>query len=468
MTRRTSVRLGRKLVAVAGASALAIGMAGAFAGQASAASGNLNITFSTFDYSTLDQGLVAWEGITAAGGGSGVNVGVQDLSNDPSTLVPALSAAKAAGNQPDINESYDDEVPTFEVDGLAADLTPVLTSAAIYPASYWYHSFLASYIPTTSGGGVTAGHPYGVPLESDATVLLYNENEFSAKHVAFPKDGWTWTQMLKDAKKLTIGHGANTTQYGACLRPDWQAEYNPVMHAYGVNPITPTRATLSTKNALKAWQLMLTPLEKGWAVPEKIIGANAAGDCGGVFESGEAAMALAVRGGAAGYASKIGSKFAWNVVTMPLIRVGRKLHPSVGGGSVAFTMSQAVVAGGPNLTNAEHFMQYLFSTPGQTVLEDTYGVIPSIPSLNTSSAPWQNLTTPPCPGCTFPTNNAAWSIDAADAIIAPAFPGAAFSDSNIDVPNFVAAVENKPKSLKSAAIGLESQMKGAYLAQAAG
>ena len=40
--------------------------------------------------------------------------------------------------------------------------------------------------------------------------------------------------MLADAAKLKIGSGPSQTQYGICERPDWQAEYNPVLKAYGV------------------------------------------------------------------------------------------------------------------------------------------------------------------------------------------------------------------------------------------
>ena len=46
--------------------------------------------------------------------------------------------------------------------------------------------------------------------------------------------------MLADAAKLKIGSGASQSQYGICERPDWQAEYNPVLKAYGVTAFTET------------------------------------------------------------------------------------------------------------------------------------------------------------------------------------------------------------------------------------
>jgi Bacterial extracellular solute-binding protein len=472
--RSRKARLGRRFAAIAGASGLAVAMAvGAGANSANAKiehaalSGNLSITFSTFDFTTLDTGLLAWEKLNP-----GVHVTVADVSNNPATYVPALQTEQAAGNQPDINEAYDALTPTLEVDGLAGDMKSVLTSSGIYPVNYWYKPFIGSYIPVSSTGGVTVGNPYGVPLEADATVILYNENEFKAAHLAFPKDGWTWTQFLADAKKLRKGSGATQTQYGVCLRSDWQALYNHVLQAYGVTAFTQTRANFDSPAAVKAWKLMLTPFENGDAVPESQIGANAAGDCGPVFESGEAAMGMAVRGGAAGYAATIGNKFKWNVVTMPTITVGnhKPVIPS-GGGSVSFTMSPSVLTGSAggnhtaDLPNAESFMKYLFSAAGQKVLEDTFGVVPSVPSLNGPNAEWRHLAGGPGPNESFPQNNNAWSIDAAAALIAPSPPGTVFTLSNTAVPNMVQAVTTGAVSLSSALSTLQSQLTAAYAAQ---
>jgi hypothetical protein len=469
---RRAARLGRRLAAIAGAGAVAVCMAvGVGANSASATvehaalSGNLSITFNTFDYSTLDTILKSWQKLNP-----GVQVSVADVSNNPSTYVPLLQSEQSAGEQPDINEAYDVLTPTFEVDGLAADLKSVLTSSNTYAVNYWYPSFEASYIPPKGAtGGVTVGDPYAVPLEADATVILYNESELAAAHVPFPKDGWTWTQMLADAKKLRKGSGATQKQYGICLRPDWQAEYNPVLHAYGVTAFTESKATLDTPAAQTAWNLMLAPLENGDAVPESQIGANAAGDCGGVFASGEAAMALAVRGGAAGYAAAIANKFKWNVVTMPTITVAKnKPDYPVGGGSVSFTLSPSVVNGAKggnhtaDLPNAESFLKYLFSAAGQKVGEDTFGIIPAIPSLNSAAAEWRHLAGGPGPNQSFPKNNNAWSFDAAKAIIAPQTPGTVFTSSNTDVPNFVQDVTTHEENLKAGLSQLQSQMNSAY------
>ena len=67
--KKSRSRLGRKLVAIVGASALAAGVGGLYATGANATvkhaalSGNLSITFNTFDYTTLDTILQSWEAL---------------------------------------------------------------------------------------------------------------------------------------------------------------------------------------------------------------------------------------------------------------------------------------------------------------------------------------------------------------------------------------------------------------------
>ena len=126
---------------------------------------------------------------------------------------------------------------------------------------------MASYIPP-QGAPFGVGHVFALPNEADATVIMVNKDEFSKAGVPLPTNGWTWSQMLADAKKLTVGSGASTTQYGICERPDWQAEYNPVLKAFGVTAFTEYKATLNSPAALKGWKLMIDPMNKGIAVPE--------------------------------------------------------------------------------------------------------------------------------------------------------------------------------------------------------
>jgi hypothetical protein len=99
------------------------------------------------------------------------------------------------------------------------------------------------------------------------------------------------------------------------------------------------------------------------------------------------------------------------------------------------------------------------------VLEDTFGVVPSIPSLNGPTAEWRHLAGGPGPNQSFPQNNNPWSIDAAKALIAPNPPGTVFTLSNTAIPNMVESVTTGAEGLSSALSTLQSQLTAAYAAQ---
>ncbi len=314
----------------------------------------------------------------------GVHIQAANVVNTPSTYVPLLQTERLAGNEPMIDETYDVLTPTLEVDGLLGDLTPDLKAGNPYPQNYWLKTFEASYIPP-KGAPFGVGQVFALANEADATVIMYNENEFQKAGVPFPQNGWTWADMLADAAKLKVGSGASQTQYGICERPDWQAEYNPVLKAYGVTGFTETQATLDTPAALKAWTLMIDPMLNGDAVPEAQQQAkNGSSGCEPFFESGEAAMSIEVRGNLPGLQQAIGTKFNYNVVPMPSITAanGKQVIPT-GGGSLGWGLA-------PNALHnslAIAFLHYLFSAAGQAVAEKTFGVVPAVASLNGPDAP---------------------------------------------------------------------------------
>ena len=347
-----------------------------------------------------------------------------------------LQTERLDGTLPDIAETYDVLTPTLEVRNLVANLSPFLAKDEPYAKSYFTPSFLASYIPPP-GAPKGVGDVYALPNEADATVIFYNKNDFRAHHVPFPTDNWTWDQMESDARKLS---DASNNKYGICERPDWQAEYNPVLKAYGVTAFTERKEDVDSAAALKAWQLMFAPLEQGIAVPETQLIAEGDNDCTPFFTSGEAAMSIEVRGNLPTIETGVGSKFQYDAVPMPTIKnpSGARVHPT-GGGSVGWT----ITTGAKHIGNALAFLKYLFTPAAQDVAERTCGVVPAVTSLNGPSALWRHLK------C-GPANSEAFVIAANTATIAPQTPGTVFTASNTDIPNAVEAVTEGKASLQSA------------------
>jgi multiple sugar transport system substrate-binding protein len=450
--RRSRVR--RNVTAVVG-TCLLVGSLSTVAAHASGAStkvsrglsGTLTMNVFTFTTPVLQPVIAAFKKLNP-----GVTIKAANVVNTPDTYVPLLQTERLAGNEPDIDETYDVLTPTLEVDGLIADLSPDLKAGHPYAQSYWYPSFLASYIPP-KGAPFGVGQVFALPNEADATVIMYNENEFKAAGVPFPKNGWTWSQMLADAAKLKIGSGNSQKQYGICERPDWQAEYNPVLKAYGVTGFTETTPTLDTPAALKAWALMIDPMLNGDAVPEAQQQAkNGSSGCEPFFESGEAAMSIEVRGNLPGLQTAIGSKFAYNVVPMPSVTAanGKQVIPT-GGGSLGWCLAP----GQTHNTLALAFLKYLFSSAGQVVAEKTFGVVPAEAANNGPMAVWRTQSG-------GPANSSAYVTAAATATIAPQTPGTVFTLSNTDVPAAVTAATTGHESIAKAFTNLQSQMLYAY------
>ena len=264
-----SRRLSRNVTAVVGScvllaslSAVATGASGASTRTSDGLSGTITMNVSTCcSVQIIAQVSKAFRKLHP-----GVHFKIANVPNDQ-TYVPLLQTERLAGTEPMIDETYDVLTPTLEVDGLVGDLTSDLKAGNPYHQNYWYSGFLSSYIPP-KGAPFGVGHVFALPAGADATVVMYNENEFKKAGVPLPKDGWTWKQMLADAAKLRIGHGTSQTQFGICLRPDWQALYNPILKAYGVASFTETKATLDTPAALAAWKLMISPLQNGDSVGE--------------------------------------------------------------------------------------------------------------------------------------------------------------------------------------------------------
>jgi ABC-type glycerol-3-phosphate transport system substrate-binding protein len=450
---RTS-RFGRKITAVVSA-CLLIGSVTAVAANVSGASTRTSRGLSgtiTMNVSTCcSVQIIAQVSKAFMKLNPGVHFQIANVPNDQ-TYVPLLQTERLAGDEPMIDETYDVLTPTLETDGLVGDLTSDLAAGDPYPQSYWYPGFLSSYIPP-KGAPFGVGHVFALPAGADATVVMYNENEFQKAGVPFPKDGWTWSQMLADAAKLRIGQGSSQTQFGICLRPDWQAFYNPILKAYGVSSFTETKATLDTPAALAAWQLMISPLENGDSVGEAAQQAkNGGSGCEPFFESGEAAMSIEVRANLPGIIAAVGNKFKYNAVPMPSITGanGKQVIPT-GGGSLGWALA-------PNAVHnplALAFLKYYFSAAGQAVAEATLGEVPAEPSLNGPDALWRTE-----PG--GPANTSAYTIAAATATIAPQTPGNVFTLSNVDIPNAVLAVTIGHQSIKTAFTNIQNEMNTAY------
>ena len=463
---RNRPRLGKKRMTVAMAVAVAAALVAVMAGGATAKnaatakpfchSGTLTVTVFNFSEIPFKGALAGFRKYCPS-----VKVSYAIQTTSP-TYQTALQTQKLSGNLTDIIETYDSLSPTLEVDGLVQPLNKYLNKKDFYPASYWLKGMSASYIPPAGSQPASfVGKQFFVPIEADATVFYVNLKDLDAANFKISPSAptsvtasggtigndWTWQQAETVWKALTKGSTS-----GVCERPDWQAQWNPFIKSFGETAMGATKPGLNGPGALKAWQLLIEPLQNGSSIPFATLQKN--GDqCDPSFTSGAAAMSIGVRGNLPGYQAALGAK-AFDVLPIPTISTPKGVIRPTGGGSVAWGLS----SGAKHTRQALDFLHYFYSPVGYAAAERTYGIVPAVTSIAADpNAVWAKLPN-------NPPNNAAYTI-AANSVqaIAPQAPGTVYSNSQTSIPNAIQAVLGG-KSLKSAMDDLQKQTEADYKA----
>lgn len=407
-------------------------------------SGKLTLSVQSFGAPILKAALQAWE---QQNPDVKVEEAIAPAGGAATAYQTSLLTEKLAGNLPDIINPQDVLSPTLSTDGITRSLTPYLKQGKPYHQNYWLPNILASYIPTI---GKDKGQVFALPNEADAVVVSYNENEFKDAGVALPTDNWTWTQMMADAAKLKKSSGGTQTQYGICDAPDWQAMYNPLMKAFGATSLSETKSNLGSAASIKAWKMLVGPTMTGAAVPYSVYLANST-NCTNMFDSGQVAMSVEVRGDLPTMRPAIASKFNWDVVPMPFVQGIHGMTRPTGAGSIAWAISTQA----KDLNNALAFLKFLFSPQGQMLEENAYGVVPAIPSALKSGASWESLPGPP-------NNTQAFATAAKTGTIAPQSPNTVYSLTQTDIPKAIEAVVDEHESYQQAFGELQQQITAQY------
>lgn len=105
-------------------------------------------------------------------------------------LLTQLSA-KAA---PDIMQVGDDAVPSFVEKGAFIPLTDLMAENAFDPSIY---------LPGLLEPGQVNGIQYLLPKDYSPLAVYYNKDIFDAAGIDYPREGWTWDDMLDIALDLT-------------------------------------------------------------------------------------------------------------------------------------------------------------------------------------------------------------------------------------------------------------------------
>lgn len=319
--------------------------------------------------------------------------------------IQGLTTARLGGKLPDLFETFDVISDQMAADGLTENLVPWLAKGGGLDRAQFADAFLASYIPREKPDEL-----HGVPVAADATVVFYNKKIFSEAGVPLPTDDWSYDTFLADAQKISEAGKGN--YWGVSLQNDgavppsiWQAQYQPMIKAYGgfVYDASTKTVGIGHPEAIQAWTQLLAPLKNGGAPSYGTVsGASAP-----TFAGGKYGMQISVRAQMPSYMDPLKAD-GWDVVQMPVVN-GKHV---VGGGSYGMAMAKD----GKNKDAVWNFIRWFYSNQGGIkLLEDTYATVPPTKD-GIANGTWKSLPAPPA-------NVGAFGAAIEDAVIAPALPG---------------------------------------------
>lgn len=199
---------------------------------------------------------------------------------------------------------------------LAADLFSFTDENAVLPLEkYFSKKELADYYPAFLANGTLHGHIYSIPFQRSTPVLYYNKAMFKQAGIkSAPK---TWTQLAKDAQKLTQKDSSgNVTRWGVEFPSDgtvyWMWEGLVLETGQKLFNSTGTKVYFNSPGAAKATNFLIDLSHKYHAMAPGILAwGNAPTD----FIGGKTAMIYHSTGSLS--AILAGANFPVGVAYMP-------------------------------------------------------------------------------------------------------------------------------------------------------
>lgn len=219
---------------------------------------------------------------------------------------------------------------------------------------------------------------YVAPENYQTIVMYYNKSLFDKAGLSYPNASWTWQDVLKTVKKLTIKKNGKTVQYGLDTGDlgNWWGWSDLILEQGGkyVNSIhNPTKVMFDTPQAKKTMKF-LTDLQYKYKVMPTSTEKNA---LGGGFFSGKIGIYI---GGDWNLATaKTVKSFKWNIAPLPSWQ-GKRVVPYFVGGYAITTKSKHPKA-------AWEFIKWAMTTNQKTLAKQGSWIPVYKPVLNNLTPP---------------------------------------------------------------------------------
>lgn len=189
-----------------------------------------------------------------------------------------------AGDPPDILDISIENLSGFAEKNLLTDLAADVVAklkAEDFAAAVWD---LSHY----------NGKMYGVPSRGSGQVMFYNMDMFDEAGVAYPKEGWTFDDLLDMAEKITVPG----EKYGWAISTSTNAvndamrDFSSLLWGFGGDFLNEdsTKCTLDQPNAIKALTWITDVYTKHKVLPEGTIGWGVQVDSLPAFATNKLAM----------------------------------------------------------------------------------------------------------------------------------------------------------------------------------
>ncbi|MFT8748402.1 ABC transporter substrate-binding protein [Liquorilactobacillus nagelii] len=207
-----------------------------------------------------------------------------------------VMAAAKSNNLPVLGMALYTSLPDYQHNGFIQNLNPLYKSMSKKSVNDIYTSFRE--------GSKVNGSYYSVPLSKSVRVLYYNKDILKKYNLSVPK---TWKQMRADGKILK-----QHQIYAYGFDQSFQMEWEGMLHAAGVTPISGKKIAVNTKPSIKAANFVLNMVKDGTA---KSAGSNVYWTQS--FVNGQSAFYIGSSAAVASIKEAAKKSFNWGAAVVP-------------------------------------------------------------------------------------------------------------------------------------------------------
>jgi multiple sugar transport system substrate-binding protein len=336
---------------------VAIVLASAAAGIAAAAP--VTISFMTWDsgkgFDITQSGVDAFQKKYP-------NIQVE-LQSVPQGYDEKVMTANAAGNTPDGLLMWN--TSQFAEAGVVASLSPWI-------AKEKYD--MTKFLPVLKAWSEYKGNVWGLPKDWTPRVIWYNKKVFDDAGVAYPQDGWTWSDFTATVKKLTNGKSGKDARYGYVAIPGHTYAIQQYIWSNGGDLVSPDgRTATGYINSSKVVEVV--KWYKGLYDMSITTGAQDQYQNLGQTEFQSGIVGMMDNGVWPLATFKDDKSLSYDVVSPPVPRKGAALKP------IIHSATWSIFAKAKNKDTTWQLIKFLADPEGLRILTAGFWAIPSIPSI---------------------------------------------------------------------------------------